>query len=636
ICGPPRLNLSLELAHQTLQEIGYLHSQRFVHRDLSPDNVMLTRAHDDTPLIKIIDLGIVKNLDSDGQMTVAGMFLGKARYSSPEQFSAGGDESVSVDYRSDAYSFGVVLYELLTGRCPVQGETFNELAAGHLFRPPLEFEESDPEQRVPPEIRQLVLKTLEKNPAARPSIDELTRLLDQFRDPAQVSGDEFREIFVRAFSGVSAPGTPPAQGTTQGRMDREFDIDRTTASGTTTDEAELDAGQPPLPAATAAGDAQGEPISAQLPREATPAPRSPTPAQSQLTPTEPPAEEEASIVVEEEVAAAVVADEEVTAAVVAEEEVAPAATAAPPRVAEASADRGGIRLHWVILGLVALFFVGVAGGYLWLHQPPPPTQNTIRVERAPVFSGPPVKRTSDAEEPGAEESATPDVEPRSLGPGPTVPSERAPVAPLKTAPSPQNATPEAASAREPSRSDSSPGEAEPATPTLTAEAAETDLPASTPPTVTSSSGILETDDVVEESTPDPEVTSLRADDPAPESNVLIVPPPQVPATVEPELPLGDQVLAPGPGVTPPRALRRRSPRYPPAARRLARGATIVVAVLVDETGEVSRARIVRGDSSSLGFNEAAMEAARGTTFAPATKDDEPAKMWAQLRFVFKP
>jgi len=161
--GPPPLALTLEIAHQSLRALAYLHRFKIIHRDISPDNLMLTRDVDGLPLVKLIDLGIVKALEGeDCGLTTAGIFLGKARYGSPEQLGGG-----AVDERSDLYSFGVVLYELLTGCCPVLGAETAALLAGHRFLPPREFAETDPGGRVPEDLRALVLKALAKRPEKR-------------------------------------------------------------------------------------------------------------------------------------------------------------------------------------------------------------------------------------------------------------------------------------------------------------------------------------------------------------------------------------------------------------------------------------------------------------------------------------
>ena len=124
--GSPGLALSLEIAHQALLALGYLHRKNVVHRDVAPDNLMLSKRDDGVPHVKIIDLGIAKEADRPIEMTATGVFLGKLRYASPEQAGslAPGER---LDGRSDLYSLGVVLYELLTGERPFPGESPAEL-----------------------------------------------------------------------------------------------------------------------------------------------------------------------------------------------------------------------------------------------------------------------------------------------------------------------------------------------------------------------------------------------------------------------------------------------------------------------------------------------------------------------------
>jgi len=162
--GRLSIALALEAAIQTLRALGYLHRQGFVHRDISPDNLMVTKDVDGRPLIKLIDLGIAKPLQGDESLTITGSFLGKFRYAAPEQFGGGGLE---IDSRTDLYSLGVVLYELVTGRHPFPGETQHEVVGGHLFHPPIDFSESDSEGRVPEALRRVVLRCLEKRAVGR-------------------------------------------------------------------------------------------------------------------------------------------------------------------------------------------------------------------------------------------------------------------------------------------------------------------------------------------------------------------------------------------------------------------------------------------------------------------------------------
>lgn len=159
--GPLDYRAVVPIAEQVLDALAFLHSRKFIHRDISSDNIMLT--HDDSgePRVKLIDLGIAKSLEVTSNLTQAGKFLGKVRYASPEHFTG------QMDGRSDLYSFGIVLYEVLTGAFPITGDTNMAIVAGHMTRPPKPFEQTDPEGRVPPAIRAAVMKALEKRPDDR-------------------------------------------------------------------------------------------------------------------------------------------------------------------------------------------------------------------------------------------------------------------------------------------------------------------------------------------------------------------------------------------------------------------------------------------------------------------------------------
>ncbi|NJL27051.1 MAG: serine/threonine protein kinase, partial [Thermoanaerobaculia bacterium] len=161
----PSLPLALEIARQGLRALGYLHRCGFIHRDISPDNLMLCRDVDGAPLVKLIDLGIAKERGADHQLTQSGVFLGKFRYSSPEHFGVG--EEVEVEPRSDLYSWGLVLYELLTGAYPYSKLSPSQLIGNHIFQPPLGFEQTDPTGRVPEALRSVVLRALAKPLAER-------------------------------------------------------------------------------------------------------------------------------------------------------------------------------------------------------------------------------------------------------------------------------------------------------------------------------------------------------------------------------------------------------------------------------------------------------------------------------------
>ena len=169
----PPLDLGLEIARQALSALGHMHRQQIVHRDVAPDNLMLSLDDTGAPRVKLIDLGLAKIVEGvTGGLTSSGIFLGKFRYAAPEQFDdcrAGDPASATANpFACDLYSVGLVLYELLTGVYPIQGETATSLIAGHLFRPPVPFETSDPAGSLPEGVRRILLQALAKAPQDRP------------------------------------------------------------------------------------------------------------------------------------------------------------------------------------------------------------------------------------------------------------------------------------------------------------------------------------------------------------------------------------------------------------------------------------------------------------------------------------
>ncbi|HXM70561.1 MAG TPA: serine/threonine-protein kinase, partial [Thermoanaerobaculia bacterium] len=224
--GPPPLGLALEVAQQSLRALGYLHSKGFVHRDISPDNLMLTEDADGNPQIKLIDLGIAKILGAaDARLTQTGTFLGKVRYASPEQF--GSEGAATAGATSDLYSFGVVLYELLTGVYPIAGSDPSSIIAGHLYRKPIDFEETDRQGRVPFGLRSTVLRALAKQPDGRyASAEELAHALARFRAPADAPAEEWKKLLEAAGEAKVSPVEP---GTTQDLIDEHFGAETTPA-----------------------------------------------------------------------------------------------------------------------------------------------------------------------------------------------------------------------------------------------------------------------------------------------------------------------------------------------------------------------------------------------------------------------
>jgi len=221
LLGRPPLGLVLEISRQSLNALAYLHRKRVIHRDVSPDNLLVTRDDERALQVKLIDLGIAKvHKEGDDSLTSAGTFLGKVRYSSPEQFK--NVESGGVTAVSDLYSFGVVLYELLTGTYPIKGTSVASLISGHLMHPPLDFGSSDPDRTIPGELRTIVLKALEKKPddryeSAKAMRDALAPLSKKY--PVE---DEHLSALFEIPVQTTRKMVTGKPGSTQSRMDRNF------------------------------------------------------------------------------------------------------------------------------------------------------------------------------------------------------------------------------------------------------------------------------------------------------------------------------------------------------------------------------------------------------------------------------
>ena len=179
---------ALEIVDGVLAALAYSHQQGIVHRDIKPANVMLTRAGD----VKVMDFGIARALDDMGAtMTQTSAVIGTAQYLSPEQ--ARGEQ---VDARSDLYSTGCLLYELLTGRPPFVGESPVSVAYQHVREDPVVPSQLDPD--VPRSADAITLKALAKE-----------------RDQRYQTADEMRRDIAAALDGrpVAAVVPPPMAAT---------------------------------------------------------------------------------------------------------------------------------------------------------------------------------------------------------------------------------------------------------------------------------------------------------------------------------------------------------------------------------------------------------------------------------------
>jgi serine/threonine-protein kinase len=150
------------LTRQLCNALGAAHAAGFVHRDLKPENLWIARLPNQEPSLKILDFGIAKNLSvPNAKVTVDGQILGTAHYMAPEQAMA-----TPVDGRTDVYALGVILYRILTGSLPFDGESAYAVVTKHVTEPPVPLSRLRPIQ---PALEAVVLDCLAKNPAQRPA-----------------------------------------------------------------------------------------------------------------------------------------------------------------------------------------------------------------------------------------------------------------------------------------------------------------------------------------------------------------------------------------------------------------------------------------------------------------------------------
>ncbi|CAN5922757.1 hypothetical protein BH11MYX3_BH11MYX3_35990 [soil metagenome] len=182
--APLPLRRALAIAAQVAASLTDAHAHQIVHRDLKPDNVMLQGRGRQKDVVRVLDFGIAKLRDENRQsqmaMTQAGDMLGTPQYMSPEQI-----RGEHVDGRTDIYSLGGLLYEMVTGRLPFEAPTVMALLSKHLTETIVPPSQRRPDLGIPPAIDALITHAMAKDPAARPAMmeqfgEELNALLAMF------------------------------------------------------------------------------------------------------------------------------------------------------------------------------------------------------------------------------------------------------------------------------------------------------------------------------------------------------------------------------------------------------------------------------------------------------------------------
>ncbi|MEO8875367.1 MAG: serine/threonine-protein kinase, partial [Polyangiaceae bacterium] len=193
---------------QTCEALAEAHALGIVHRDLKPGNLFLTKRVDGKGLVKVLDFGISK-LEGDREnltLTHTTEVLGSPKYMSPEQLRA----SRFADARSDIWSLGVILYELITADMPFLAETLAHLCALVISDQPRPMRSLRPD--IPPGIEAIILRCMEKDPNKRfQNVSDLAMALDPFTSTLQTSAAQRIQAVAASSSGsfASVPTTAP-------------------------------------------------------------------------------------------------------------------------------------------------------------------------------------------------------------------------------------------------------------------------------------------------------------------------------------------------------------------------------------------------------------------------------------------
>lgn len=195
---------ALDIMIQCCEALAAAHNSNIVHRDLKPDNIYLITKGGREDFVKVLDFGIAKVASQSSRLTKTGMIFGTPQYMSPEQAAGSG-----VDARTDIYSLGIIMYEMLCGHVPFEADTFMGVLTKHLYEEPI-----PPRRLVPPvELNQnmesVLLKAISKKPEKRyQSMQEFQQDLEAMAEgrTPEIVFDQMRDT-----AATTVPPPPPSE-----------------------------------------------------------------------------------------------------------------------------------------------------------------------------------------------------------------------------------------------------------------------------------------------------------------------------------------------------------------------------------------------------------------------------------------
>jgi eukaryotic-like serine/threonine-protein kinase len=172
---------TMHVARQMCRSLREAHALGVIHRDLKPANIYLVRHGDERDFVKVLDFGLVKDLDKGEDLTQTGLFMGSPKYMAPEQI-----RGEKVDGRCDVYALGVIMFEMLTGKVPFDRPNSVNILMAHVHEQPPLMSDMAPDADIDPMLEQVVLKAMAKKPEER--FSGMDELLVALKHVAQQSG----------------------------------------------------------------------------------------------------------------------------------------------------------------------------------------------------------------------------------------------------------------------------------------------------------------------------------------------------------------------------------------------------------------------------------------------------------------
>jgi len=196
----------VDIMVQCCEGLAAAHASEIVHRDLKPDNIFLVRKGNNDDFVKILDFGIAKvqSGESGKRLTKTGMIFGTPQYMSPEQAAGTG-----VDARTDIYSLGIIMYEMLCGHVPFEADTFMGVLTKHLYEEPIPPRRLVPPVDLPQNVEAILLKAIAKKPDKR--YLSMNELAEDLRAVAEGRTPEIVYDQMRQTSNTTVPPPSPTQ-----------------------------------------------------------------------------------------------------------------------------------------------------------------------------------------------------------------------------------------------------------------------------------------------------------------------------------------------------------------------------------------------------------------------------------------